>query len=826
MPFISEVGPIFIQRFYTGWITLRNQLTTPIKLMGRRVIELYDALIAGNDWEVTPSLSLKRRAGHTAYVTINAPAQNLYSWKSNTMGTIPIIDTTADVEYVNSSGTTTVMTTKPLFVQGQTSLLGIGNYLYAGNGSRVFKWDGPTGPQGVTGWGISSSAATNVIGPDNAGAGANNPAYGVGAWANPNNVTSAVSFCTVTVTAASNPSIILIAQSNPDDATTFGFSVGAQEKITGIQFTLNAFVDNAFAGASSLVVTLLKNGLPVGTSKSITLTSVNTSYTLGSASDLWGATWGPVDVNSTTFGIAIQGQVVNAFGSSPLVRNFSMNNVACSIFGVGGPSATPTGTGSFSAVNGYSYVVAYGNSASGEISNGSPVSANTGPFTNKAYVGIGVTASSDAQVNQIRVYRTTDSGGGNEFFEIGNSPFPNTTATVQDTTPDTGLQVTSQAEVNLGNTPPPVTLTNLEWFAGRMWGSANNLLFASTGPETISGTAPNSNWNPDFQWVIPGVVMRNVTGPNGMLVFTQDDCLIVRGTDITNYTVNEFVKDFGIRTYNAVDTDGTNIYVFTSDRQFIVLSSSGAQDLGLAIADQLANVDPTVVYVKVNRYGLDSIVRILDTANNVYYDYNLNQQCWNLPGILKMAACSAMGSIEVSPGVWRLLLSSTNSGVSKLAYRDITNFQDLGTSYSPVAVFGSIQLADPGTLAKIGALGGFCLQFTNAGIVPTLSVLPNDIGCTMSNAVGSQVTGQFVSLSVGRNPFPVPPTLGNQPVGYRSLGYYYMMAKGLSGFVQNLQFQLVAPAENTALELLGFGIFGDMKQETEQAGQLPQLQGR
>ena len=53
-----------------------------------------------------------------------------------------------------------------------------------------------------------------------------------------------------------------------------------------------------------------------------------------------------------------------------------------------------------------------------------------------------------------------------------------------------------------------------------------------------------------------------------------------------------------------------------------------------------------------------------------------------------------------------------------------------------------------------------------------------------------------------------------------------MMAKGLSGFVQNLQFQLVAPAENTALELLGFGIFGDMKQETEQAGQLPQLQGR
>jgi len=74
------------------------------------------------------------------------------------------------------------------------------------------------------------------------------------------------------------------------------------------------------------------------------------------------------------------------------------------------------------------------------------------------------------------------------------------------------------------------------------------------------------------------------------------------------------VKDFGIRSYNALDTDGTNLYVFTSDRQFILLASSGAQDIGLPIADQLLMLDPTAVYVKVNRYGLDSIVRILNTV--------------------------------------------------------------------------------------------------------------------------------------------------------------------------------------------------------------------
>jgi hypothetical protein len=135
-------------------------------------------------------------------------------------------------------------------------------------------------------------------------------------------------------------------------------------------------------------------------------------------------------------------------------------------------------------------------------------------------------------------------------------------------------------------------------------------------------------------------------------------------------------------------------------------------------------------------------------------------------------------------------------------------------------------LADPGSLAKFGSCGGFNLQYTLAGTLPTLSVLPNDIGATLSNAVGSQITGNFVSLSVGTNPLPWPPTLGAQPKGYRNLGYYYAAAKGLSAYLLHLQFQISAPAENTATELIGFGIFGDYKQEVQTAGAIPQLQGR
>jgi hypothetical protein len=813
MPFISEVESIFLQRMYTGWVTLRNQLATPIKLLGRRVITLYDALITGNDWEVTPALSLKRRAGHTLLVAMNYAAMRLYSWKSNTQGTIPIFDTTGDVEYYNGSTVTAIATKGTGTGQGlQSSVLGIGNYLYVGNPNQSFKWDGPNGPQGKTKWGISIAAAVSA-GPNTTGT-ASQSGTGV-AWTNPTNVESASAYATVSL----GGSFLHPGLSEVITCTNFGFSLGAGAQISGFVVLVDIITSGQSEFNPPTLLAQLYSGGAIGNLEGINVASAGTTtLTFGSTADLWGTTGlNATAVNASSFGVNIQASARSGG------INWSVRNVRIQVFGnLSAPVATPTGSGTFSAVNGYTYVLEYGNSVSAETSNASQTTLNTGPFSNVAYVGIPVAASTDPQVNQIRAYRTTDTGGGNIYFELPNSPFPNTSTTIQDAAADTALQVTSQAEINLGNTPPPARLINLEWFAGRMWGSVNNNLFASTGPETISGNAPNSNWNPLFQWVIPGVIVRNIAGPNGMVVFTQDDSYIVRGTDITNYTVNEFVKDFGIRTFNAVDTDGTNMYVFTSDRQFICVSASGANDIGLPIGDQLLNVDPTVCYVSVNRYGLDSIVRLLDTVNNVYYDYNLNQQCWNLPGILQMPSCGAMGSIEVSPGVWRLLVSSG----ANLAYRDIANFQDLGTSYQPNAVFGTIQLADPGTLAKFGGCGGFNLQLTNAGKLPTLSVLPNDIGATLTNEVGEQITGNFVNLSTPTNAIPWPPTLGNRPTGYRSVGYYWMSAKGLSAFVLHLQFQISAPAENAATELLGWGIFGDYKAEVESAGAAPQLQGR
>ena len=170
-------------------------------------------------------------------------------------------------------------------------------------------------------------------------------------------------------------------------------------------------------------------------------------------------------------------------------------------------------------------------------------------------------------------------------------------------------------------------------------------------------------------------------------------------------------------------------------------------------------------------------------------------------------------------------MCSTTSGVSTLAYRDINNFQDLGVSYAPVAVFGSIQLADPGMLAKFGGRGGMCLEYTNAGKVPSLSVLFNDIGANLSNAPGSQVIpGAFTSFGPS---MPTRDTLAETPTNYRVLFYFITaLTRRISGYLLHMQFQISAPAENTATELIGMGIFGNYSQEAEAPGQIPQVQGR
>jgi hypothetical protein len=81
----------------------------------------------------------------------------------------------------------------------------------------------------------------------------------------------------------------------------FAFSIPLTSGISGFGVSFNAYTDNATAAT----LQLLQGGIPVGTPKTVQLTTTPTIYTLGNGGDLWGNLWSAANVNAVTFGVQV-----------------------------------------------------------------------------------------------------------------------------------------------------------------------------------------------------------------------------------------------------------------------------------------------------------------------------------------------------------------------------------------------------------------------------------------------------------------------------------------------------------------------------------------
>ena len=81
----------------------------------------------------------------------------------------------------------------------------------------------------------------------------------------------------------------------------FSFSVPLNSGITGFGASFSAYTDNA----TSVTLQMLQGGIPVGTPKTIQLTTTPTLYTLGNGRDMWGNLWSAANVNAVTFGVQV-----------------------------------------------------------------------------------------------------------------------------------------------------------------------------------------------------------------------------------------------------------------------------------------------------------------------------------------------------------------------------------------------------------------------------------------------------------------------------------------------------------------------------------------
>ena len=86
----------------------------------------------------------------------------------------------------------------------------------------------------------------------------------------------------------------------------FLFAIAPANGISGLGASFKAYSSPFVSGApTSASLQLLQNGVPVGTAKTVVLTSTPEVYSLGSPSDSWGGSWTANALNNSTFGVEI-----------------------------------------------------------------------------------------------------------------------------------------------------------------------------------------------------------------------------------------------------------------------------------------------------------------------------------------------------------------------------------------------------------------------------------------------------------------------------------------------------------------------------------------
>jgi len=192
----------------------------------------------------------------------------------------------------------------------------IRSYLNAVADGTATAQTGSLDAQGTTPYRVGTIAALNPSGgPNNAGTGAS-VAGGGFAWSNPGNITSSNNtYAQATVTTANGLTDFL-------QATNFGFAVPSTATIKGVTVEVEAKASVDGGGANYMYFAgskLIKGGTVVGVAQNASpsghLTTSDAYYAIGSASNMWGTTLTPADVNASNFGVQVQFQVRNAVSS-------------------------------------------------------------------------------------------------------------------------------------------------------------------------------------------------------------------------------------------------------------------------------------------------------------------------------------------------------------------------------------------------------------------------------------------------------------------------------------------------------------------------------
>lgn len=458
------------------------------------------------------------------------------------------------------------------------------------------------------------------------------------------------------------------------------------------------------------------------------------------------------------------------------------------------------------AAIGFTYYYAFMNSETGHISNVSPLSGSTGVIAGQSVTitgaGMQTTRSGpygqDPQVDTIVLFRDDDGGGF--WFQLATFANPGTAAgpgvwTYTDTTPSADLNTAISAPIGLLNSLPPAGLVNMEYFAGRMWGSVANFLYYNTAADnaTLLGVTqngvPSESWIPSNNIPFNAPIVRSLAVGGGLIVATTLDTWFVTGQNILQggFNPTKALAKHGARSWNAFDLDGSTVYMYTSDRESLMINpNSGSVEIGFPIGDTLETTfSPMSVFIARHVSGSQDNAMYMADGSTGWYRLNPNQQGASMSGeqtpvwspkadfTASIGGVGAIASIEVAAGQINLLVGQVVVG--PVLVRSITTFSDNTIPYQWTATMGSIVMTTPGKLAETDSI---TTEMNNSGGGVTASQ------CTVAVLL-DEIAGSFESLPMSVNDPP-----GEVPSISVLSNRFYLSQGGVCPTVRHMQIQL------------------------------------
>jgi hypothetical protein len=383
-------------------------------------------------------------------------------------------------------------------------------------------------------------------------------------------------------------------------------------------------------------------------------------------------------------------------------------------WGITRPSVVPTvslSAGSLDITTGWYYRYGYGNSSRGSLSTLSDLSACTGATTGKQ-VGVGVTASGDAQVDQIRVFRTTDGGSTNpdQMQELPNSPFANSTATITDTSTDVGL-LTIFGPALLQNDPPPA-MKPLCVSQNRIWGIAANKLYYS-GFEEIGNGVPEecfpSGLDGNFR-PYPSPLYGLAPTSTGVAIFTAKKIFGVDGDSLDTFRWGSVLDQRGTKFPKNVAAAGGSVLWLDTSGQFW-LSDIGEMGTDIRVDTKLFT--PSLTQIAIHNSDEFNWVVVMDGANGKLFVANMDNKHWMVPW--PISGVTAIASGETADGTVDLL-----GAINGVIYKIVPGtYNDAGTLYKPWIKWNLFSVAPDETPDWYGVVDNVALE--------TDSILPADV---------------------------------------------------------------------------------------------------